>query len=79
MANSSPPKRATVSAGRDMRPHPVPHGGEDLVAELVAVGVVDHLEPVEPDEQHAHDAPRCPPRQGEAEPIEEQGPVRAAR
>ena len=73
--NSSPPNRATVSpvqAGHE----PPGNGDQLLVADLVAEAVVDDLEPVEVEEQHA-DAPpvRASPPQGGLEQVGEPGAV----
>ena len=45
--NSSPPKRATVSPGRRQRWSRSPTRDEERVADGVAEALVDHLEPVE--------------------------------
>ena len=51
-ANSSPPKRATVSPGRTEAAQPLGHLDQQLVAGGVAEAVVDLLEAVEVEEQH---------------------------
>ena len=66
-ANSSPPKRATVSAARTQRAQPLGDRDQQLVADRVAERVVDGLEVVEVDEQHrdaSAGAWRAPPRPG---------------
>ena len=51
-ANSSPPSRAGSSVTGAVLPQPLGHLVEQLVADGVAHGVVDHLEVVDVDEQH---------------------------
>ena len=56
-ANSSPPSRAADVVRRAARAASRwPTASEQLVAGVVAQGVVDHLEVVEVDEEHADDA-----------------------
>ena len=56
-ANSSPPSRATVSPARSA-PQPPRDRDQQLVAARVAERVVDRLEAVEVDQQHADGGPR---------------------
>ena len=75
MANSSPPRRATVSlaaAGSRQAPADV---DEQLVAGAVAEAVVDDLEAVEVEEQHGDARPALGARQGLREPVDEERPV----
>ena len=78
--NSSPPKRATTSSGRIAALQAVGDGDEQPVAGRVAEAVVDHLEPVEVEEQHG-DAARGSLGVGELapEPLDEEQAVRADR
>ena len=55
-ANSSPPKRATVSLGAHRGAQPLGDRDEQLVAGAVAERVVDLLEAVEVEEEHGHAA-----------------------
>ena len=53
MANSSPPRRTTRSRGAGGSRRAGRHGHQDLVAEVVAGGVVDGLELVEVEQEEA--------------------------
>ena len=69
ITNSSPPSRATVSAGRTVATSRRRERDQQRVARGVAVEVVDALEVVEVDEQHAAPSPRrgpCAPARGSA-------------
>ena len=61
IANSSPPSRAIRSLGRTKRPHAPGELDQQGVARAVAEAVVDQLEPVEVEEQHAETAIAVPP------------------
>ncbi len=75
-ANSSPPSRAALSGWPERFAEPLPDGHQQLVAGVVTHGVVDHLEVVEVDEQHADDAALAPgPGHRTADPLLEQHPV----
>ena len=51
-ANSSPPRRATLSDGRKCLLQPLPDDLQQPVADLVTEVVVDGLEPVEVEVEH---------------------------
>ena len=75
-ANSSPPSRASVSPARMASPNRRGHLLEEPVAGVMAEPVVDLLEPVQVDEQHAHrQAGALRPREGLVEAIAEQRAV----
>ena len=66
-------------AGPDAAADPVGHRGQQLVAGLVAEAVVDRLEPVQVDEEHAGRLGRLAPRrQHPVEDLQEQAAVRQA-
>ena len=71
-ANSSPPMRATTSPGRTQPRSRSASDEQQLVAGGVAAAVVDVLEVVEVDEQHAHRAAALQDAVGD---LLEQGPV----
>ena len=75
-ANSSPPSRAAVSDSRTSAVSRAGGGHQQLVADAVAHRVVDDLEVVQVDEQHAGD-PSRPPGGGDLlrDPVLEQQPV----
>ena len=79
-ANSSPPKRATVSVGRTAILQPAADLLEHLVARGVAEAVVDGLEVVEVDE-HDRDLRNAAPgaHQGVLDPVGEERAVRELR
>ena len=75
-ANSSPPKRATVSSGPHAGRQALGHAGEQHVAGRVAERVVDRLEVVEVEEGDRQ-RPLVSGRRASAcvDPIDEQGAV----
>ena len=75
--NSSPPQRASVALGRHARGDDARDADEHVVADLVAVGVVDALEAVDVQQ---HDAERHGqgPLVARAELVAELPPVRQA-
>ena len=80
IANSSPPKRAAVSAARTLAGDALRDLEQDPVAGRVAEAVVDGLEVVEVDEQHRHpDAVAQGPRDRVADALVEQRPVGEVR
>ena len=78
-ANSSPPKRATVSLGRSSAAQARADRAQQLVAGVVAERVVDDLEVVEvEEEQREAAAPRRRRAERVAEAVEQQRAVREA-
>ena len=75
-ANSSPPRRATVSPGRTIDDEQPAGPHQDAVAHVVAEGVVDRLESVEVAEAQGH-RPARPGRRGQGvlHPVVEERPV----
>ncbi len=74
--NSSPYSRANVSPGPHHAGQPAGHVAQQLVAGLVAVVVVDQLEPVEVDEDQGRVRPGpLGPAAGLLDPLLEQQPV----
>ena len=63
-ANSAPAMRATVFVDPPRAVEQLTDSGEDLVAGVVAERVVDHLDPIDVDQQHRHHRRRTPPRSG---------------
>ncbi len=59
MANSSPPRRATTSPGRTELVSRLATMPEQLVADVVALRVVDRLEAVQVQEEHGRPRPRA--------------------
>ena len=75
--NSASPKRATRVARSQGRLQPVRDGLQELVAGVVAEGVVDVLEPVEIQEQQRRERPvALGARQRKLETVAEEEPVR---
>ena len=74
--NSSPPKRATVSIGRNIDRRRSASPTSTRVAGLMPERVVDVLEVVDVEEQHADPRVRAPGAvERHPETVEEQGPV----
>ena len=80
MANSSPPKRASVSVARRSSFEPARDLLDQLVAGRMAVGVVDVLEAVEVEEHHREPAAgAADPAELLVEPLAEEQAVRQPR
>ena len=79
-ANSSPPKRATVSLGAQLAVQARADRAQQLVAGVVAERVVEHLQVVEVEEEQ-RDAAAVARRARErvAQAVEQQRAVRAGR